>query len=312
MRTLRYLFPLLALMLVSESELRLLGADFAVDEVVALVSAATTAIESVECRYQVFHAEVIISPSDTLDEKTGWGLGWEYDWAWERSTGREALRGMWSAPNDDAGTMNRYHWSYAYNGRVLKTFSHDNNGGEVAPVQTLFTRKVSPLICFGRDVGFIPTVRSLPELLHGAELLESTDASSDVLVLRSEFEDGNGEDKRHKLTVWVDPAKGFSPRRIEIRERRTRQVIREYDVEDAKEVAPGVWFPMRATSTYYYYADIIEPESVKELDVEKMSTEEKAEFFCNSVQVRYEAAGIRHRIICNAARDDSRKSSNCG
>jgi hypothetical protein len=272
----RRLVLLVSLTLVVKCELVVFGADFSPEDVVAAVSAATTAIETVECRFRVFHAQTVPSEDDPVDEATGWGIYSEFDWGWERSTGRETQQGSWNSSNKNSESPKRNDWTIAYNGRVLKTFSHDGNGGEVAPVQTFFTNWVSPLIFFGRDIGFSPTVRSLPELLQGATLLESAEA--DLLILRSEFEDGPGEDPRHELRVWVDATKGFSPKRIEVREMWSGQIKREYDVEDVKEVAPGVWFPLRARRTFYAYEDVIEPEGVGPEAIQGMSQDEIDEF----------------------------------
>lgn len=89
----------------------------------------------------------------------------------------------------------------------------------------------------------------------------------DLKTIRSTFREGWSE---NELTVWVDTRHGFLPRRIEVFERNRHILTTRILNEDIREVAPGVWMPMKGEVTHYYVAEVLFPDGLTKDQVAKL------------------------------------------
>src|ERR1700722_7202195 len=134
----------------------------------------------------------------------------EFDWAWQSAPYREAIDGKWGYV--DANRMSYTTAAFSFDGVILRTFSRDNRGGLIKPLDDTFTVWRNPLHLIGIGFGLEPR-RNLDALLSGAKLVALPDTPAHLEVLKSEYRD-YGQDL--ELTVWIDTTHGHLPRRIEV------------------------------------------------------------------------------------------------
>jgi hypothetical protein len=65
--------------------------------------------------------------------------------------------------------------------------------------------------------------------------------------------------------LWCDPALGYAVRRWDYRTPKTRYVTHRYELDEFKNVSPGMWLPQLASYTFFA------PENAPELVKEKLS-----------------------------------------
>ena len=249
------------------------------EALVAEVARTLGAIESVQGTYRTYFASD--TPDFAIDAEgqpipgavagpDGLVLYSEFDWAWQADPEREAIDGQWFFV--DEGRMHSSSVAFADDGAVLRTFSHEANGGLVKPPDDTFTVWRNPLTLVGIGLGFQPR-RHLDALLEGAEIVELPDTPPHIKVLRSEFrEDVFSSD--FELTAWIDTTHGHLPRRIEVFEKDRRFVTRRIVSDEIREVAPGVWILLRGSDTLYYVEKFIDPDGMTEDQIRALDLEE--------------------------------------
>ncbi|MEZ6092308.1 MAG: serine/threonine-protein kinase [Pirellulaceae bacterium] len=164
------------------------------------------------------------------------------------------------------------HQDFAYDGRVLRQLHKEDKSGAIGPLDGHFVTWAGPMQVVGRYI--LPTsnaTASLPKLLVTPEFGESDDAPDRYYVLVSTVQ---SENFPARMTVWVDPVRGFLPVRIQFENLLNNTLDRLFEVETAEEVSPGIWFPTRGSSTFYHVAAEVLPKGITREMIEAMSASE--------------------------------------
>ena len=188
----------------------------------------------------------------------------EFGWAWQAAPYREAIEGKWGFVRD-----NQMHYATAaffFNGATMRTFNREARGGLIKPLDNTLTVWRNPLHLVGIGFGIEPR-RNLDKLLDGAEHISLPDTPPHLEVLRGSFRD-YGQDL--ELTVWIDTAHGYLPRRIEVFEKARHFVTWRIVNEQIEEVTSSVWMALRGFETGYYAADVILPAGMSKDRLQKL------------------------------------------
>jgi hypothetical protein len=245
---------------------------------VAKLKASLVAIETVQGTYRTYFSPkapgttnsiepdghpvpgAIAGPDDQV-------LYSEFDWAWQAAPYREAIDGKWGYVHENR--MSYTTAAFSFDGAILRTFSRDNKGGLIKPLDNTFTVWRNPLYLIGIGFGIEPR-RNLDTLLSGAKLVSLPDTPPHLKVLKSEYRD-YGQDL--ELTVWIDTKHGYLPRRIEVFEKARRYMTWRIVNDEIREVSPGVWMALRGADTGFYTADFLLPPGMSK---EKLKTLDRA------------------------------------
>jgi hypothetical protein len=189
----------------------------------------------------------------------------EFAWAWQGSPYREAIDGRWGFV--EKGRMRYQALAHSYDGSVLRTYEREAKGAMIRPEGRMFSIWRDPLFLSG--IGFdLELNRNLDALLGDCEIVPAPETTNGVTAVRGQAR-LFGQDC--EITVWIDPAHGWLPKRIEVFEKARRFVSMRIVNDQFAEAAPGVWIVARGEETNYYVDDIIFPpgvtrETVKDLD----------------------------------------------
>ena len=204
----------------------------------------------------------------------------EYEWKEDNATKARRLDGVF-------GFRHEGDWTYqaiqqGFDGIQARSFNPVARNARQGPPGDWIWNTRTPLTLVGQGIT-IDSRGNLPDLLQEATLVKELNELPTDIVLRTIVTD---ESRPLEVTVWIDASRGFLPRRIETRSPGAPVRSSETIVDDSREVAPGVWVPIRGRARVYAqsatYGDGISQEQYEQLP---FAEQKRLEPTCKPIEV---------------------------
>lgn len=246
--------------------------DLTVEQVVGLLKAATSAVETVEGRFVALSAgEGVVF--DPFRGKDGLVLCNDFIWVFERATRRFYLSGRWGFLTPDKKEWQYQSQTVAYDGEKLRAINP--NACLISELGRFPIERPTPLHIWGDVMTDTVRMRSVVEILSSGKTEFESDSgpgSFPLVKLRSTFDAGRDHDMI--LRVWVDASCGFLPRHIRLEDpvpdgfppANFNGLVFEVINHKIEELSGNVWVITEGQSQSYY-SDVIPPPGMSKEDL---------------------------------------------
>lgn len=237
---------------------------------IALLKAAIESIRTVQCRTVCSEMLPVKKGGKLLPD--GSTILQEFTWDWNAETSQIAISGEKLTPSPDDSEYRYGAFWESCDGKNVKSFEEQVMRGSFMPKEEHMCTNLSVSTLLGMNLGGESyPLRGICNILEGGTL-EQDKADPETILLKSP-EPAPGQFGSYQFLVWLDPSKGYLPKRFDVVIPDIGVTHYRNDILEFYETPNHVWVPVKLKESMWSTEQVIPPGCTNE-QVNSLSLEE--------------------------------------